>query len=519
MGQIPQCLTPWPMDGLRRVSVNCFGFGGTNAHLILDDAFNYMSERGIIGNHTSANLSLPTSPSTTDSWVYLRNPSEKCVSHWTSKTPMQLYVLSAHEESGVLRLSSQYAEYLTKRNISNMPGQDAVQTGSNLAYTLGIRRTKLPWKAFLVSSSPENLSSAFLEQLSTPNRASQAPNISFVFNGQGAQWYAMGRELLEYHIFEDCLNMAETYLRSLGCEWSLMSELLKDAEVSLIDLPRISQPLCTALQIALVDLLGHWGVEPQAVVGHSSGEIAAAYALGALTREDAWKLSYHRGRLTSAMKFLAPNLRGRMMAVALSTDEMQKYLANLKEGIAIIACINSPESVTISGDEFAVLELQNLLKHDGIFARLLKVDNAYHSHHMKIIEHHYLQSIKGLQPLAAKLGRKMVSSVTGEVINSSDLGPYYWAQNLVSPVKFLEALTSLLRSKGYKPDIILEIGPHAALQGPIKQILDATLKTKSKPISISILYRGKDAISTSLSTAGYLWTLGTPIDLNKVNTR
>lgn len=476
-----------------------------------------MSERDLTGNHSSTDFSPPSTPST-DSWVDVTPPLDGPLS-WAPGPVrrIQLYALTAHEESGINRLSTAYAKYLVKQRLSDMSEKETSNACLDLAYTLCTRRTKLPWKAFLVSSSPERLSSQFQESFSKPKRSSQPPNITFAFSGQGAQWYKMGRELLQYKVFESSLETADRHLQSLGCEWSLMTELSKDEGKSLIDLPRISQPLCTALQVALVDLLDDWGVKPQSVVGHSSGEIAATYTFGVLSREDAWKLSYHRGRLTSAMKYLTPNLRGRMMAVALSPRKAEEYLSKLKLGLAIVACINSPESVTISGDESAVLELEKLLKSEGVFARLLKVNNAYHSSHMRIIERHYLTSIKGIQTLEAHQNRMMFSSVTGKGIHSDELGPSYWAQNLVSPVKFSEAFASLLSSKRCKPEVILEIGPHGVLQGPIKQILDAKLKVRSGPTCLSILSRSTDAVATSLEAVGQLWSLGLPVDLEKVN--
>jgi acyl transferase domain-containing protein len=496
-------------------------FIGTNAHIILDDAMNYMSDRGISGNHSSVDLSQPSSPATTGSWVEVNNLLTEKEASWPSdyNSPARLYVLTAHEESGIARLSSAYSDYFIKRNLSGLRESEVSKFGTNLAYTLSNRRSKLPWKAYVVSSTPENLSTQFHDDLSKPKRSSQSPIIAFAFSGQGAQFWSMGRELLQYEVFSNCLNTADSYLRSLGCEWSLMTEFLKDEEKSIIDLPRISQPLSTALQIALVDLLEHWGVKPSSVVGHSSGEIAAAYTLGAITREAAWKLSYHRGRLTSAIKYLAPNLKGRMMAVALSSGNTAELLADVKEGNAIVGCINSPENVTVSGDEVAVLSLETTLKSRGIFARLLKVENAYHSFHMKIIERHYLQSINGIQIHEAQQGRTMFSSVTGKAISPGDLGHLYWAQNLVSPVQFSDAFTSLLQSKRVRPDVILEIGPHGVLQGPMKQIIDAKSKSKLKPSCLSILSRGKNAVVTSLQAVGHLWSVGCPVDLNRVNAR
>ena len=417
------------------------------------------------------------------------------------------------------RLSAAYSEYLQAKYTSDLSHEEVQQLSADLAYTLSCRRSKLPWKSFIISGSFPQLAAQIQDKISKPFRSSKIPNIAFIFSGQGAQWFGMGRELLQLEQYSKSILEADHFLTSIGCEWSLMTELLKDEATSIVNLPRISQPLCTALQIALIDLLRYWGIEPRAVVGHSSGEIAAAYALGALSRQDSWKLAFHRGRLTSAMKYLNPTLKGRMIAVALPNEEAEAFIGSLRSGTAVVACINSPENVTVSGDENAVLELEKLLAAEGIFARLVKVENAYHSTHMRVIERHYLDAIQDIQVLETISGRKMFSTVTGSEVECHDLGPAYWARNLVSPVKFSDAMNSLLRSKSAKPDILLELGPHAVLQAPVKQILDAATKPKSRPIHVSMLYRGKDSIATSLEAVGHIWTHGYPANLELVNTR
>ncbi|KAH6680488.1 hypothetical protein B0J14DRAFT_683803, partial [Halenospora varia] len=499
--KVPTSLTPWPMEGLRRASINCFGFGGTNAHVIMDDALHYLAKRNLSGNHCTVDLLASRTPSSIDSGV----------------SNHKLFIFSSHEENGIHRLSSEYSQYLQSRVDSGMVDREAEQLSQNLAYTLASRRSRLGWKSFFISSSPLQLPTEIAAKLSKPIRSSQIPRIAFIFSGQGAQWFGMGRELLQYRQFRECLEATEAYLTSIGCEWSLMTELLKDEDDSIINLPQISQPLCTALQVGLVDLLHSWNIQPHAVVGHSSGEIAAAYAVGTLSRKDAWKIAFHRGRLTDTIKTIAPALRGRMMAVALSKDVADTYLARLESGKAIVACINSPENSTISGDESAILELHQILAVEGIFARLLKVENAYHSAHMQTIENDYRQSIEGISTREVSTDKTMFSSVTGRKVLGEDLGPEYWAQNMVSPVKFSDAMSSLLRSNSAKPDILLELGPHAVLQGPVKQILDVENKPRARPAYFSMLYRSKDASATSLEAIAHLWSRGAQVDIEKAN--
>lgn len=288
-----------------------------------------------------------------------------------------------------------------------------------------------------------------------------------------------------------------------------------------------SQPMCTALQVALVDLLRSWGIKPSAVAGHSSGEIAAAYAKGSISREAAWSISYHRGRLSGNIRGMAPNMKGAMLATNLGAEAVQEYLNQVTEGKATVACINSPSSVTLSGDAAAISQLEVMLKNSGHFARRLKVDTAYHSPQMYLIADLYLNAIGDIRTLSSNDQKiKMFSSVTGRLIEDSDLGPSYWISNMVNQVDFLGAVRSLCqhsdsvnarRAKYPYVDILLEIGPHAALAGPIKQILKTEDSKIAEVSYLSILERGIDANLTALKTVGRLFQYGYPVDIAKAN--
>ena len=291
-----------------------------------------------------------------------------------------------------------------------------------------------------------------------------------------------------------------------------------------INLAAYSQPICTAIQVALIELLNHWGVKPAAVVGHSSGEIAAAFCTGAITREAAWKISYHRGRLASLL-----TADGGMLAVGLGEPEVTPFLEKVTHGKIIIACINSPSNVTMSGDVKGIDQMKTLLDDQGIFARKLKVENAYHSHHMDAIAAKYLESIQDIEPRHNDDNQvKMFSSVSGSVMETTELLPQYWVDNMVSPVKFSHAVNCLLdfsptkrksRIKADKlhVDVLVEIGPHAALQGPLKQILEGTDTKKAAIPYISILHRGKDAVESALDAMGRLFIRGLPLDVPRIN--
>ncbi|KAL8764897.1 MAG: hypothetical protein Q9209_007829 [Squamulea sp. 1 TL-2023] len=190
-----------------------------------------------------------------------------------------------------------------------------------------------------------------------------------------------------------------------------IEEMLRDSASSKTDEASLSQPLCTALQVALVELLRSWGVKPVAVVGRFSGEIAAAYCAGMLSPEAAMQAAYYRGKYAMELDGNQRANRGAMMAVGFSQDEVQPLLTAVKSGRLVTACVNSPVSVTISGDKEAMEELQTILQDRGVFNRMLRVKVAYHSHHMKPIVQKYAESLASIDAKPAKPEVKFKSSV------------------------------------------------------------------------------------------------------------
>lgn len=530
---VPTAPMAWPSEGLRRASVNSFGYGGTNAHVIIDDAASYLRSIGRTGNHNTADaadvLSTPSSRST-DSGVLVDSDqlSSLSISNFYPIPSHRLLVFTAHESDVVQSQRAMYAAHI--KDIVSSKEHSAFDRNylNSLAYTLSSRRSVLPWKDFVVAQSMTDAVTA-LDSRNAPLRSASKPRVACIFTGQGAQWAGMGKELLAYDIFKQSVTAADDYLRSeLGCQWSVLAAMGGEEGASEFHLAKFSQPMCTILQIALVELLHSWGIEPVATVGHSSGEIAAAVAVGALTREAAWKIAFRRGELSSSMAIQYPNLKGAMLAAGISVAQVQPYLEKVTAGRVQVACSNSPESVTLSGDETGIDEIEKLLQADGLFARKLKVENAYHSYHMGHIAEEYLEKIADCAALDYQptRGLRMVSSVTGTVVKSGQLKPSYWVDNLVSPVQFSDALAALLkeesgdsrrRRRGAAPTInfLLEIGPHAALQGPVNQILRAE---GFKDIHYSsVLKRGQNAAKTAVEAAGTLFTHGLDVDINAVN--
>ena len=326
----------------------------------------------------------------------------------------------------------------------------------------------------------------------------------------------MGSELFGlYPTFSQSIKELEKVLQQLPDppSWSLQDVLLEPAATSRINEPEFSQPLCTAIQIALVNLLAHWGIKPIATVGHSSGEIAAAYAAGYISAEDAMIAAFYRGKSTSAGK-----ATGAMLAVGVGAAKIGPYLQGF-EGRVSIACHNSPQSLTLSGNAAAIDELAAKMKEAGVFARVLKTGRmAYHSNYMIDAAKAYETYLKKLGPMESLERHKrprcaMISSVTGSLrgINVPDTA--YWIANLVSPVLFNQAVQNMIT---VKPEIgvVVEIGPHAALAGPIKQIC---VENKFSGISyVETLARNKHDGEQLLRLAGDLWAKGSPVDISGV---
>lgn len=291
----------------------------------------------------------------------------------------------------------------------------------------------------------------------------------------------------------------------------------------------ISQPACTAVQLALVRLLKSWGVEPTQVTGHSSGEIAAAFAAGIVSFEAAVGIAYFRG--LAAVRLRESGQKGAMLALGISEEDASVLLKENNEGYVTIAATNSPQSVTLSGDESAIDTILATAASRGIFARKLRVDIAYHSRHLEQVAAFYLKSIEtvcneGCAPSDVGVTKPVfLSSVTGGFIDSDTLPASYWVDNLLKTVRFSDSITNVFaaREDTYKlSNVVLEIGPHSALSGPIKQTVDHIRQQQSaqkqeKFTYLSSLLRGTDSEEAILTLAKNLFSLGFPIQLAAVN--
>lgn len=253
------------------------------------------------------------------------------------------------------------------------------------------------------------------------------------------------------------------------------------------------------------------GVSPRIVIGHSSGEIAGAYAACHLSHRSALAIAFHRGFMVASSKNrgLPP---GAMIAVGLGEHDAMRHLQGLTKGTANVACVNSPSNVTISGDASAIDELATHLSDqgNGVFHRRLNIDTAYHSHHMQAVADDYASRLRGLVIVDAAIDGKVtfISSVTGNV-KSKGFGPQYWVDNLVSPVRFCDAVQAVARhhvsGDQERHIFFVEIGPHSALAGPVRQSI-AGSPTRSFHFDYEgVLKRKTNAITSALSLAGRLF--------------
>ena len=449
------------------------------------------------------------------------SPAERIFIEPDRPNPPYLFVLSANSQSSTKAMLKQLGDWASTR-------KDYL---ADLSHTLISRRSLLSWRVGIVASTHQELLATLASnsEVASMSKAADSVKIGFVFTGQGAQWYAMGRELfLHCRQYRGSIKTSDAMLSELGAKWTLSEEIQRNESESRINDSAIAQPAVTALQIALVDLLQEIGVRPQIVIGHSSGEIAAAYAAGILSQRAAIEISYHRGVISSTFKQQMSPQKVAMVVTETSEADSLQFVSQLKQGRVDIACTDSPTSTTISGDEAAIDELQDLLDASSTGYRRLPIDVAYHSHQMKTVSDQYLN-------LLSRFGRRLtydlergypsknieyISSVTASE-RTADFGPAYWVENLISKVRFCEAIerycdTSLgdeiQLGKKDTHNIMIEIGPLDAFSRIIQQT------TQSLPRVIDYTYittlrRDIDAVRSMLELAGKLFELSAPVDL------
>ncbi|KAJ5604827.1 hypothetical protein N7510_009981 [Penicillium lagena] len=418
--RVPVEPTLWPRDRMERVSVNCFGIGGSNAHAILDSStaaqHSHRKEFGV---------------------------------------PLSSHILavSAHSKTALMSRLTEVQEYVEKNP----------HTVQDVAYTLGTRRDHLSHRAYLICDGKGNLS----DIQSNAQTITTNSSVVFAFTGQGAQWAGMGRDLMNsFATFHHDIHVMDQILQEIESPpaWSIEAELRKSENSSSVDKTEYSQTLCAAIQIALVNLLATWGIHPSTLVGYSSGEVIAAYSAKAISMRSAIIIAHFRGRCAEFTSHC-----GGMAVVGLGKEIVSQFLI---EGV-VIACENSPQSVNISGDKSKLVTVIDRLLEERpqTFIRYLPVEVAYHSPDMK---HAGANFERAIAPHIAHsdMMLPLYSTVTGSIVSSPvQLDASYWRKNLESPVLFCRAVQTLLDQQTDRATLFVEIGPHSTLSGPLRQIL------------------------------------------------
>ncbi|KAF2268646.1 putative hybrid NRPS/PKS enzyme [Lojkania enalia] len=477
--KIPTSATAWPLvprGQSKRASVNSFGFGGTNAHVILES---YEQDR--------------------------RDELSPSV-----KTAILPFTFSATSEKSLANSIEAFKEYLEANKTVDL---------LRMALTLNLKRSIFPFRRSFSAPNVDILLNKMKAAVIKSETLAEATNnpvrskLLGVFTGQGAQWPAMGRELVQNSSFvrtivERLQHTLDTLPPRDRPEWTIMKELFADADSSRLSEAAISQPLCTVIQIILVDILQLAGIHFDAVVGHSSGEIGAAYASGFLSADDALKIAYYRG-VHSGLARGSLGEKGSMMAVGTTLEDAEQLceLDDLRGRISVAAC-NSPSSITLSGDIEALEEAEIALKDEGKFVRKLKVDTAYHSHHMLPCSGPYIQSLESCHiQIRTPPTNKTVwySSVTGKQMSPEDvsLRSKYWCDNMTSRVSFVQAIQAALEAN--EPFVAaFEVGPHPALRGPALQSIQ-DISGSTIPYS-GTLERAKDDFESLSDSLGFAFT-------------
>ncbi|NBF00399.1 type I polyketide synthase, partial [Nonomuraea sp. K271] len=436
-----------PGGGRALAGVNSFGFGGSNVHVTL-----------------AAPPALPS-----------RGPSER--------TARALPVMvSARNETALRQAIERTAHHLTRLG-------DDEQAWYDCAYTSTRRRGGHPRRAVALADSPARAARALLgllpDQPGDPGQAGnrdQAPapgqaqgvehaptgaatadaaehgRVVFVFSGNGSQWAGMGADLLAGdETFRTAVQEADAALRPyLG--WSVLREMRQPPAQWRLSATEVAQPMLFAVQAGLLAVLRAAGVHSQAVLGHSVGEVAAAYAAGALSLEQAARVIAARGAAQAATMGT-----GRMAAVGLPEERARALLDRCPD--VEIAAVNTDRDVTLAGPEGRLKQLGAELEADGVFVRHLDLDYPFHSAAMDAVREPLLRSLDGLDPGPAAV--TLLSTVTGGELDGTELTAGYWWRNVREPVRFADAVDGALAG-GH--DVFVEVGPHPVLRSYLRRV-------------------------------------------------
>ena len=449
------------------MGVNSFGFGGTNAHVVLQD---------------------PEPPASTE-----RHQESE-----TEGQEIRSLLVSAHDEEALKSLALRYVRLLQSptaphlRAVCRSAATRRTHHQNRLAVfgrTGGEIATRL--NAFAAGDSPP---------LVAQGHARTSPaRLALVFSGNGSQWHGMGRDLLADPSIAARIERVAAALSPL-VGWSVTHVLQSAEPADLFNRTEIAQPALFALQVAILEWLRAHGIEADAVLGHSVGEVSAAYAAGILPLTEACRVITERSKAQGRTAGT-----GRMAALGLSPEDAASVIAPYGEALTI-AAVNSLNAVTVAGDAAAIQALGVDLEPNGVFFRPLDLDYAFHSRCMDPIRETLLDRLDGL---ASQDGRvRFVSTVTGATIKGSRLDAAYWWDNIRRPVQFAPAIASLVY-EGF--NTFLEIGPHPILDRYVRECLKASDR---EGLSIPTLRRHEPERDALWLALGRCYTAGVAIDFD-----
>lgn len=456
---------PFPERHRRIVGVNSFGFGGTNAHVVLAEPPAYDAHpRPERTDRSEPDAMVPT-----------------------------LLPISARSDDALVATARQLADHLEADPGISLP---------SLAYTLGRRRTHLSHRHTVLADTIDQARQELRAladggRVATTRTVTGAPRLAFVCTGMGPQWWRMCRGLLDtFPVFAESIARTDREL-ARHADWSLIEELRRDESASRMAETQIAQPANFAVQIALAEQLAHYGIVPDAVIGHSAGEVAAHHLAGLLSFERAVEVIYHRSRLQQRTSG-----QGRMLAVGVDTESLMNTLTGdaLTEigQLVSVAAINSPSAVTLAGDGAVLDDIVRQLDAAGIFNRYLAGNVPYHTHFMDAVKDDLLAAFDGLSSEVAAV--PLYSTVTGERLERYEAGAAYWWQNTRATVLFEPALRRML-DDGYTH--FLELGPHPVLAASMFETAG------QQRISVTATQRRQhDDVRTFLESVGELHCQG-----------
>lgn len=451
---------PWPQRQARRIAaVSGFGFGGSNAHVVLEAPS---------GDRPRA----------------------------ARLEPPYLLPISARTSGALRELVALYRERVKT---------DATDPGA-VCHTSAARRSHHSFRMAVAGESAAELQRNLDRWLA--DAADSAPAVEdgrllFVFSGQGSHWPGMGRgTAARYPLFRAALEQASE-LFAARTDWSLMDELGRAEGESRLNQTDFAQPAIFAVQVALAALWRSWGIEPDAVIGHSLGEAAAAVAAGALTLDEGVRVVYERSRL---MKRVAG--RGMTAVVGLRLEQAAEAIRGYEAQLAV-AGSNGPTSSVLSGEPETLRTVLGALEAKGVFCRAVAgVDIAFHSPQMDPLKEELTAALAGLTARSAAV--PILSTVTGHAIDGAALDAAYWGRNLREPFLFGPAMARIL---GEGCMAALEIAPHAVLSSAIVQ---CARQAQSKLRVLGSLRRGENELATLHSSLGALYELGREVDWHGV---